>query len=250
MIRFTISYDGKHLKTYELDEHVITVGRLPENTISIANMGISRRHFRIEMNSDNDYLLNDLNSLNGVSVNNKLVKNAVLVSGDIISIGKYAMKFEIVNETEDIQEPQITDTDLNAPPDLDEDDGLETVLTDKLHDSDSSLETNSVPLPAISESETGDNSPVFIETNKHVVYKIDKDRITIGSSENDDIFVSGFLVGDGHVIIEKETNGIYIRSKKLMSKFKVNGKKTNDHMLEHKDRIEIGNSTFRYMENE
>jgi len=31
--------------------------------------------------------------------------------------------------------------------------------------------------------------------------------------------------------------------------FKVNGRKTKSHKLEHKDRIEIGSSTFRFMEN-
>jgi pSer/pThr/pTyr-binding forkhead associated (FHA) protein len=35
-----------------------------------------------------------------------------------------------------------------------------------------------------------------------------------------------------------------------MGKFKVNGQKVKVHHLSHKDRIEIGNSTFRYMENE
>ena len=48
-------------------------------------------------------------------------------------------------------------------------------------------------------------SAVLIETTKHVVYKIDKSLITLGASENDDIFVSGFMVGEGHIEIEKKT---------------------------------------------
>jgi pSer/pThr/pTyr-binding forkhead associated (FHA) protein len=90
---------------------------------------------------------------------------------------------------------------------------------------------------------------VLIETNKHVVYKLDKTFITLGASENDDIFVSGFLVGEGHVEIERKENELWIRSQKFMGKFRVNGRKEKNHLLRHKDRIEIGSSLFRYMEN-
>jgi len=38
---------------------------------------------------------------------------------------------------------------------------------------------------------------VLIEINKHVVYKLDKPTVTLGDSENDDIYVSGFLVDQG-----------------------------------------------------
>lgn len=41
MAKFVVFYNGEPLKTYELDEPVVSIGRLPENTISIANMGVS-----------------------------------------------------------------------------------------------------------------------------------------------------------------------------------------------------------------
>ena len=69
------------------------------------------------------------------------------------------------------------------------------------------------------------------------------------SSEKDDIFVDGFLITDGHVLIEKDDEDTWIHANKLMGRFKINGKKVNKHKLKHKDRIEIGSSTFRYMEN-
>ena len=90
---------------------------------------------------------------------------------------------------------------------------------------------------------------VLIETNKHVVYKIDKKYLTMGSSEEDDIFVSGFMVGDHQVAIEVLPEGIAISTGKLMGKLKINGKPKRHHVLQHKDRIEVGTSTFRFMEN-
>jgi hypothetical protein len=93
-------------------------------------------------------------------------------------------------------------------------------------------------------------SPVLIETNKHVVYRIDKPLMTLGSSENDDIFVSGFMVGPAQGVVECDDQGVWIRTKKVMGKLKVNGRKMRNHQLQHKDRIEVGSATFRFMENQ
>ncbi|MBN1982648.1 MAG: FHA domain-containing protein, partial [Chitinivibrionales bacterium] len=90
--------------------------------------------------------------------------------------------------------------------------------------------------------------PVLIEIDKHVVYKIDKPLMSIGNSEQDDIFIDGLFISDEHVIIERTDEETVIYSKKLMGRFKVNGKKTARHTLQHKDKIEIGSNTFRYME--
>ncbi|MBN1575792.1 MAG: FHA domain-containing protein, partial [Chitinispirillaceae bacterium] len=94
MAKFVVFYNNELLKTYELDEPVISIGRLPENTISIANMGVSRRHVKIEEDTDRSYIISDLNSLNGTYVNGKRIKKAPLHDGDKISIGKYTILYE------------------------------------------------------------------------------------------------------------------------------------------------------------
>lgn len=249
MVRLIIKYNDRHLKTYELDDPVITVGRLPENTISVANMGFSRRHFRIERDPSGQYVLADLNSLNGTYVNNKRVKSVTLGNGDVISIGKHSVVFEMGGAggaaaeapaaqpaaVAAAQMPVGTETKRHAP---------EVEAAEAVAGSDTAATRSGEP------SESSSFCPVLIETNKHVVYKLDKDVISLGSSENDDIFVTGFMIGDEHVVIERTPTGASIRANKLMGKFKVNGQKAKVHNLVHKDRIEIGNSTFRYMENE
>ena len=62
-------------------------------------------------------------------------------------------------------------------------------------------------------------SAVLIEINKHVIYKLDKPLVTLGDSENDDVFVSGFLVDEGHVVIERSEGELWIRSQKLLGQF-------------------------------
>ncbi len=238
MIKFIVFFNDELVKTYELDEIVVTIGRLPENAICISNMGISRRHAKIERDTNSSYTITDLNSLNGTFLNNSKIKKAILTSGDKITIGKYTILFE----------------DLDR-----KDNGLKTTQQKK---DDTTITTSSfveemMPFePSTREqttvstsSESVNANAVLIEINKHVIYKLDKALVTLGDSENDDIFVSGFLVDEGHVLIERTGADLWIKSQKLLGQFKVNGKKTKNHKLKHKDRIEIGSSTFRYMEN-
>jgi pSer/pThr/pTyr-binding forkhead associated (FHA) protein len=81
------------------------------------------------------------------------------------------------------------------------------------------------------------------------MYKLEKDLVTLGNSENDDIFVDGPFVDESHAVIEKREDGLWIVAKKMLGKLKVNGKKIKSCCLRHKDRLEIGSSTFRFMEN-
>lgn len=105
------------------------------------------------------------------------------------------------------------------------------------------------PVALMESKENKGGGAVLIETNKHVVYRLDKAYMTVGSGENDDIFVSGFMIAEGQATIEKKDDGLYLYANKLIGKIKINGKSVRSHLLQHKDRIEIGSSTFRYMEN-
>jgi pSer/pThr/pTyr-binding forkhead associated (FHA) protein len=237
MVKFSVSYNNKVIKTYELDDDVITIGRLPENKICISNMGISRRHTKIERDADNNLVLTDLNSLNGTFVNSKKMPKTVLRPGDTITIGKYIIVLES-DERNETGLPKILAEPKQAsmpPPAPQEGSSVQEVAP---------KEKTAAPA-----EHTGHAAgAVLIETNKHVVYKLDKKLVTLGASEENDIFVSGFLVGDGRIEVERNGGEIQIRSHKFMGKFKVNGRKKKSHILRHKDRIEIGSSVFRFME--
>lgn len=244
MAKFVIFYNGEPLKTYELDEPVVSIGRLPENTISIANMGISRRHAKIEEDADRRYVLTDLNSLNGTYVNGKRIKKISLSSGDKITIGKYTILYEEKGSgTVDFPE-----TVNRLPHQFMDNPGVpqrDIVTEPRMR----AVGSGQMIAESDPRKEKEPSTAVLIETNKHVVYKLDKPYQTVGNGEHDDIFVSGFMIGEGQVSIEQRDDGIYICANKLMGKIKVNGKSVRSHLLEHKDRIEIGSSTFRFMEN-
>lgn len=256
MAKFSVSYNNKIIKIYELDDSIITIGRLPENKICISNMGISRRHAKLEKDSNNTYTLTDFNSLNGTLINNKKVSKAALSPGDTITIGKYTIVFDPDDKSAlDVKIPSDAKSSLDA-----KSAPIEAPIKEpsiETHETAWEIEGKEAPKKEhtfVSQEQPNRTAPatvssVLIETNKHVVYKLDKQFITLGASENDDIFVSGFLVGEGHVEIERKENEMWVRSQKFIGKFRVNGRKEKNHLLRHKDRIEIGSSLFRYMEN-
>jgi pSer/pThr/pTyr-binding forkhead associated (FHA) protein len=244
MIRFIVYHNDELIKTYEIADCPVTIGRLPENDVSIANMGISRRHVRVERDANRNFILSDLNSLNGTLVNNQRVKKTVLNTGDQIMIGKYTILFQDLAP----YERQAAANASAAPAPKPQAEAVPAAAVNSVP-AESSKKRGAASPDDEAHLEQPIHGSVLIETNKHVVYKLDKLVMSIGSSEDDDIFASGFMVGENEIFLEKKDDGFWINSKKMIGRIKVNGKKVSNHRLEHKDRIEIGSSTFRFMEN-
>jgi len=77
-----------------LGEHITTVGRLPECTISINDTNVSRNHAEVRTGSA-AYVVVDLGSTNGTMVNGvKIIGEQRLADGDIISFGSTHVRFE------------------------------------------------------------------------------------------------------------------------------------------------------------
>src|SRR5690606_17707862 len=92
MGKLILSLDGAVLAEYDMNKERYTIGRLPDNDIHVDNMAVSGHHALI-INILNDSFLEDLNSTNGTYVNGKLVKKHALQDGDVISVGKHALKY-------------------------------------------------------------------------------------------------------------------------------------------------------------
>jgi hypothetical protein len=82
--------DGRRIA---LTEHVLTIGRLPDNHVVVADPKSSRKHAEIRP-AGNGFLLVDLQSTNGTKVNGTTVGEHLLVDGDMISIGATEFRFE------------------------------------------------------------------------------------------------------------------------------------------------------------
>ncbi len=79
----------------------VCIGRSPGsgNDIVIDSDGqISKRHARIELDSDGRFTIYDLSSTNGTKVNGRRVENRTLHDGDEIQIGSTRLTFQFANQ--------------------------------------------------------------------------------------------------------------------------------------------------------
>jgi pSer/pThr/pTyr-binding forkhead associated (FHA) protein len=98
--RLVLRYGPFGAKEYPLSEHTITVGREPVNDIVLPDPEISRRHARL-MYQAGRYVVEDLGSTNGTSVNGRLITEpTVLNAGDVIDFAEFAaFTFEAAGTT-------------------------------------------------------------------------------------------------------------------------------------------------------
>lgn len=82
----------KGTRRLELDAEPVTVGRLAENKIQLADAALSRRHCVIEP-SDDSWRMRDLGSRNGTRLNDSHMTEASLFNGDEIRIGQLTVRF-------------------------------------------------------------------------------------------------------------------------------------------------------------
>ncbi|MGH6636176.1 MAG: FHA domain-containing protein [Gammaproteobacteria bacterium] len=69
------------------------IGRSKENDLTLNDNSVSRRHAELRCKSDGSFTITDLNSLNGLYVNNAKVLTAVLHDGDRVDIGDIRLRF-------------------------------------------------------------------------------------------------------------------------------------------------------------
>lgn len=82
---------------YPLDKDTLSIGRNPECDIFLNDMTVSREHAELNAHAD-AYIIRDLQSFNGVWVNNVTVTQHALRPGDYVQIGKYDFIYDEVPE--------------------------------------------------------------------------------------------------------------------------------------------------------
>ncbi|MCP5464710.1 MAG: sigma 54-interacting transcriptional regulator [Deltaproteobacteria bacterium] len=91
-------------RKYELGKKkTIKIGKKNDNDIVIDDRTVSRYHVEISVTEDNNYVLKDLNSTNGTSINGIKVKEAFLTQGDLIEIGETKLEFQTYDEKVQIE---------------------------------------------------------------------------------------------------------------------------------------------------
>lgn len=84
--------DGEPTRRYPLNKDLVTVGRLGDCDVVLADAGASRKHAQIQR-QNGDFFVVDLGSTNGTMVNESKVKKRQLEEGDRITIGRTVLEF-------------------------------------------------------------------------------------------------------------------------------------------------------------
>jgi FhaA, N-terminal domain/FHA domain len=83
---------GKPREAFRLDKDRVSIGRLDESDIALADPGVSRRHAEVRR-QDGEYVVIDLGSTNGTMVNESTITERTLKPGDRITIGRSVLEF-------------------------------------------------------------------------------------------------------------------------------------------------------------
>ena len=77
--------------------------------------------------------------------------------------------------------------------------------------------------------------------------ELNKDKMTIGRSDDSDIVLDNAGVSSHHALIQKEAGGYVIADNDSSNGIFVNGDKVDQHRLEYRDEIQIYNYVLKYM---
>ena len=93
VLKVRVSLKGRPVKALAFKNESASIGRDPGADIYLDNPGISREHARIEKTPSGTYRIVDLNSANGIFVNEQQVKTHFISNNDVVFVGKFALWF-------------------------------------------------------------------------------------------------------------------------------------------------------------
>jgi len=236
MAKLVILSKDKVLKEVELKKTIV-IGR-EKGDIILKNPAVSGRHMKIEKIGFR-FIAHDLDSTNGTYVNDGQIKTKELRSGDVITIGRFQIKFENPDE-----EPDTVDT-LDEAGDV----GGMTMMMDsaKIKAMMESGKHNAKP-GASPEGSPDVAAKLFLYQSSGApkVVTLDKDTTLIGSSDNSDIQIKGITIGRIAASITKTSDKYDISYQGGMAKLKVDNKPMDKHRLSNGDKFSIGSYNFEF----
>jgi pSer/pThr/pTyr-binding forkhead associated (FHA) protein len=93
MPKLSLMFDNKLVREVPVGSRPVTIGRAPDNDLSVDNLAVSNYHAKIYFEAGR-MVVEDLNSLNGTFVNDLRVERATLHDGDKVHVGKHVIKVD------------------------------------------------------------------------------------------------------------------------------------------------------------
>lgn len=231
MAILTLVFGRDILETYDINGSRTIIGRADDCNVVIDNLAVSRHHVIIE-ETENGYLINDLDSNNGTFVNGRRIfEPTPLNFGDEIAIGKHVLLFD--SHTKNY--PTLTMPHGEALPDMDSPaKGTMFVEPDKMEQ--------------IQKKATVARKAHLCLKNKEshgdMLIALDKTEISFGKAEECDIQLKGFFCARKHAVLTRTDKGFQIANYAILSPTRVNGEAIAATFLCEGDEVKMYNTTF------
>ncbi len=93
MPKLSLMFDNRIVREVPVGGRPVTIGRAPDNDLSVDNLAVSNYHAKIYYEAGR-MVIEDLDSLNGTFVNDLRIERATLHDGDKVHIGKHTIKVD------------------------------------------------------------------------------------------------------------------------------------------------------------
>jgi pSer/pThr/pTyr-binding forkhead associated (FHA) protein len=222
MPTLTLVSERTPLRAYDLNGNVVNIGRGDDMDVVIDNPSVSRRQAQIRLEADGRWLVEDLKSANGTSLNGRrLTGPAPLTRGDEISFGKFSILFDRALK-EAVQRKDPAKANLPRP--------TETFQMD-LKELEQLQKSSALKRRAhVKWDAAGKQGTFYLE-------RLERSAVLIGRSELCDLRVPAGP--RHHVLLIRNRTGYEIRNLSSWSRMSVGGVRVTQAMLKGGDVIEI-----------
>lgn len=227
MPEIVVKFNDKVIERVVTEKKRISVGRTKDNDIVLENRGVSRKHAQIEFTGEGALII-DNESLNGVFINSRRVTEELLRDNDVITIGKYTLEYH---------------QDTDRPDKAGQMDGT-MILNTKQQKQLVKEDKKDRELV----SRIGGTVLVGLENARVAEFRIDSEVTTIGKAKFVHLKAKGFMLSGIQAKIVKEGKEYYIVNLGRKGKTKVNGEPATRTVLKNSDIIQVGKTTFRFVE--
>ncbi|RPJ58761.1 MAG: FHA domain-containing protein, partial [Dehalococcoidia bacterium] len=250
--KLVVRLKDRPLKTYTFTGKQLTIGRLPENDIVIDNLGVSRQHAVIH-SWKSGYHVKDLGSKNSTFLNGQKIDSAELKNGDVITIGKYQILFQIL--TGEPGTAQTMDQTMIIPgfrsgPQMDFP-GADAGAGAGLGGSASAGGSFGAGGRGGSGNRGGScgaggnpGTPRLYRRSDNEEFVLDKDRTVIGRGKDTDIRLGGLFAPRVTVEISRTGDDFTLQKTGGHRDVNINGESMAEKVLEEEDLIAIGSEEF------
>lgn len=237
MYKLVIADDEGKTTVVPLVRDEITIGRKEGNTIRLTDRNVSRRHAKLRKIAANgsgneDYLVEDLKSYNGVKVNGRRVGGEiVLKAGDQITIGDYQLAIQL-------------DDGVNLGATI-----PETTIPLGVRQ-EAARSSGSDPAPATSDARMTAPPARIVMVSQPAPgaeFALGRTVTRIGRAEELDIWINHRSISREHAEITMDGANLKIRDLGSANGMRINGRETKQGQLKSGDVLELGQVRFRFV---